>query len=145
MVRWSIHHCLPESTCPLSGGPRGWGKGFLPRQILRNGRELVAQGWAQSAHARDRDGRPVHPWSADARSWSVLGAIVCGDETHRGRVPIGRLAEAVILFASTMNTSSLNDWNDKSERTRADVLAAFDAAIASTMQRGEGLVRHSSA
>jgi hypothetical protein len=87
----------------------------------------------------------VHPWSADARSWSVLGAIVCGDETHQGRVPIGRLAEAVILFASTLNARSLNDWNDKSDRTRADVLAAFDAAIVSTLQRGEGQVRNNSA
>jgi tRNA A37 threonylcarbamoyladenosine synthetase subunit TsaC/SUA5/YrdC len=70
---------------------------------------------------------------------------VCGDETHQGRVPIGRLAEAVILFASTLNARSLNDWNDKSDRTRADVLAAFDAAIASTLQRGEGQVRNNSA
>jgi hypothetical protein len=87
----------------------------------------------------------VHPWSTNARSWSILGAIICGDETHQGRVPMGRLADAAILIASTVNASSLNDWNDKSDRTRADVLAAFDAAIAATMQRGEGQVRHNSA
>jgi hypothetical protein len=51
----------------------------------------------------------------------------------------------VILFASAVDTSSLNAWNDKSERTHADVLAAFDAAIAAIPQRGEGQVRHDSA
>ena len=49
-----------------------------------NGRELVAQGWSQGADARDSDQQPVHPWSSEARSWSVLGAIVCGDATRQG-------------------------------------------------------------
>jgi hypothetical protein len=87
----------------------------------------------------------VHPWSAEARSWSVLGAIVCGDETRQGRVPIGLLAEAVMLLAASLDTASLNNWNDEPGRTQADALAGFDAAIASAAERPESLVRRSSA
>jgi hypothetical protein len=112
----------------------------VPLRVLWNARKLVAQGWTQGADARDRDGRPVHPWSSKARSWSTLGAIVCGDETHQGRVAIGSLAEAVVLVAAVVDASSLNDWNDESARTQADVLAAFDATIASDSERGEGRV-----
>jgi hypothetical protein len=117
----------------------------LPQAVLRNGRDLVAQGWTQGASARDREGTAVHPWSAQARSWSVLGAIVCGDETRQGRVPIGQLAEAVMLFAASLDTASLNNWNDAPGRTQADALAGFDAAIASAAERPESQVRHSSA
>jgi hypothetical protein len=83
----------------------------------------------------------VHPWSSEARSWSILGAIVCGDETHQGRVPVGRIAEAVMQVGSALEVSSLNKWNDEPLRTRADALAAIDAAIASSTERGEGRVR----
>jgi hypothetical protein len=82
----------------------------------------------------------VHPWSSDARSWSILGAIVCGDETHQGRVPIGRIAEAVMRMGSILDTSSLNRWNDEPLRTQADALAALDAAVASSTVSGEGRI-----
>ena len=117
----------------------------MSEAVLENGRGLVAQGWTQGASARDREGQAVHPLSADARSWSILGAIVCGDQTHQGRVPIDRLADAVMLVAGGLDTASLNDWNDKPGRTQADALAAFDAAIASAAERRESQVRRSTA
>jgi hypothetical protein len=110
-----------------------------------NGRELVAQGWSQGADARDIDQQPVHPWSSEARSWSVLGAIICGDSTHQGRVPIDRLAEATVLLADAVDTPSLSKWNDKPGRTQAEALAAFDAALASAAERPESQVQDSSA
>jgi hypothetical protein len=115
----------------------------LARAILENGRDLVAQGWTQGAYARDRAGDPVHPWNAQARAWSVMGAIVCGDETHQGRVPMGMLADAVIAVGAVLDTASLDDWNDMPGRTQADALAAFDAAIASVAERPESQVRSS--
>ena len=117
----------------------------MARQILMNGRELVAQGWSQGADARDMDQRPVHPWSSEARSWSVLGAIICGDSTRQGRVPIDRLAEAAVLLAGAVDTASLSKWNDQPGRTQAEALAAFDAALASAAERPESQVRDSSA
>jgi hypothetical protein len=117
----------------------------LHQAVLQNGRDLIVQGWTQGASARNRDGRPVHPWSGDARSWSVLGAVICGDETHQGRVPIGLLADAVMALAGSLGTASLNDWNDEPGRTQADALAGFDAAIASAAERPESRVRRSSA
>ena len=116
----------------------------LAREVLENGRELVAQGWSQGADARDSDHDPVHPWSSEARSWSVLGAIVCGDETRRGRVPIDQLATAAILLAHAVDTPSLSKWNDQPGRTQAEALAAFDAALASAAERPESQVRDSS-
>jgi hypothetical protein len=116
----------------------------LAREVLENGRELVAQGWSQGAEARDSDQNAVHPWSSEARSWSVLGAIVCGDETRRGRVPIDQLATAAILLAHSVDTPSLSKWNDQPGRTQAEALAAFDAALASAAERPESQVRDSS-
>jgi Domain of unknown function (DUF1905) len=141
VLRWVLSTAAsPGRLLPLSDGPRGRERGFLRLRVLWNARKLVAQGWTQGADARDRDGRPVHPWSPNARSWSMLGAIVCGDETHQGRVALGSLAEAVVIVASAVDASSLNDWNDESVRTQADVLAAFDATIASNSEGGEGRV-----
>jgi hypothetical protein len=110
-----------------------------------NGRELVAQGSSQGADARDIDQQPVHPWSSEARSWSVPGAIICGDSTHQGRVPIDRLAEATVLLAGSVDGTSLSTWNDQPGRTQAEALAAFDAALASAAERPESQVQDSSA
>jgi hypothetical protein len=126
-------------------GPGRRGKSFLPAAILRNGRDLVATGWTSGADARTLKGQAVHPWSVDATSWSVLGALVCGDEARQGRVPIDRIATAVVLLASTLGTASLVGWNEEPGRTQADAVAAFDAAIASAAERPESLVRRSSA
>jgi hypothetical protein len=117
----------------------------LSQAILENGRALVAQGWTQGASARDREGNAVHPWSADARSWSILGAIICGDESHQGRTGIGQLAETVMEVADAIGTASLNRWNDEPGRTQEDALAAFDAATASAAPRPESQVRRSTA
>jgi len=110
-----------------------------------NGRDLVVQGWSQGADARDSDQNPVHPWSSEARSWSILGSIVCGDETRRGRVPIDQLACAAILLAHAVDTPSLSKWNDQPGRTQAQAVAAFDAALASAAERPESQVQDSSA
>ena len=110
-----------------------------------NGRELVAQGWSQGADARDAAQMPVHPWSSEARSWSVLGAIICGDETRKGRVPIDQLARAAVVLAGTLDTPSLSKWNDQPGRTQAEAVAAFDAALASAAERPESQVQDSSA
>jgi hypothetical protein len=102
----------------------------------------VVQGWTQGADARDEEQNPVHPWSAEARSWSLLGAVICGDDAHEGRVPIDRLAAAAVLLSQVLETQSLSRWNDEPGRTQADALAAFDAALASAAERPESQVRH---
>jgi hypothetical protein len=109
-----------------------------------DGRELVARGWTQGADARDADQRPVHAWSAEARSWSVLGAMICGDASRPGQVPIDQLASAAVLLAGAVETSSLSKWNDEPGRTQAEAIAAFNAALASAAERPESQVRHSS-
>lgn len=121
------------------------GKSFLPETILMNGRDLVASAWTNGADARDKHGLPVHPWGADATSWSVLGALICGEESRHGQVSIERLATAAVILAGAATTASLVKWNDAPGRTQADAVAAYDAAIASAAERPESLVRRSSA
>ena len=117
---------------------------FLPLEVLRNGRDLVIQGWTQGADARDAEQNPVPAWSAQARSWSVLGAVICGDDTHLGRVAIDRLAGAAVLLSRALDAPSLSKWNDQPGRTQADAVAAFDAALASAAERPESQVRRAS-
>jgi hypothetical protein len=116
----------------------------LPQEVLRNGRDLVVQGWTQGADARDAEQTPVHPWSAEARSWSVLGAVICGDDSHEGQVPIDRLAAAAVHLSRAIEAQSLSRWNDEPGRTQADAVAAFDAALASAAERPESQVRRAS-
>jgi hypothetical protein len=129
----------------ISGAHGKRGKSvLLAREVLMNGRDLVVQGWSQGADARDSDQDPVHPWSSEARSWSVLGAIICGDEMRKGRVPIDQLASAAVMLAGALDTPSLTKWNDQPGRTQAQAVAAFDAALASAAERPESQVQDSS-
>ena len=63
----------------MTGPPNlSWLSRFQPgaEHILMRAHELVAYGWCQGADARDQRDGPVPPWSEEARSWSLLGALV---------------------------------------------------------------------
>jgi hypothetical protein len=100
---------------------------------------LVAWGWCQGAHARDRRGIEVPAWSSEARAWSLLGALLASWHRHEagaldGNV-VAHLAEAEALGGATevlgeaVGTASLEQWNDHPQRTSADVLKALDRAL----------------
>ena len=44
--------------------------------MVSEARRLVESGWCQGAHARDGAGLEVPSWSEEARSWSLLGALL---------------------------------------------------------------------
>lgn len=75
-------------------------------EILRGARELIARpgGWTQGSAARDDEGLPVG-WDHDLWS-SAMEAL-----------------EDVVRM-------SVSEWNDMRSRTQAEVVAAFDRAIA---------------
>jgi hypothetical protein len=99
--------------------------------LLRRARELISSGWTQGADARAADGTPLDPWSAEAASWSLLGALVAaleqGEAQDQG-LPLTELALALDALAGFVDDDSLARWNDAPERTLAHVASALAAA-----------------
>lgn len=114
---------------------RGAGRNVTAKEILVGARDLVRQGWCQGVDARDGRDERCAPWSRDARAWSVLGALVASegegpDVRAHSSASLAELGQAVALLAEAAGTRSLQAWNDEPERTRDDVIAAFERALA---------------
>jgi hypothetical protein len=97
-------------------------------EVLQRCRDLVASGWCRDADARDASGREVDPSSAEAREWSVLGALA---RVAGARATLFEVERAVVSFGRVTGTRSLRAWNDARGRTQVQVVAAFDQALAS--------------
>jgi len=102
-------------------------------EILRRAHDLVAFGWCQRADARDAGYRPVQPWSSQACSWSLLGALVAALDAPGEAIPespelIAELRLALVAVSETLTAWSLEDWNDATERTQAEVIDTLAAA-----------------
>src|SRR5579884_3798554 len=96
--------------------------------MLDDARALVARGWCQRADARRRDGAVTKPWCDDAVAWSVLGALVaCLERRTDAGSPfaISDLALACTFLAETIDSDSLEGWNDAADRTHGAVLDAL--------------------
>jgi hypothetical protein len=107
--------------------------------MLSEARRLVATGWCQGAHARNGAGREVSSWSAEARSWSLLGALLTSWHRQDSQIDedvITHLADAHALGEATevlgevVGTASLERWNDDRRRNQAEVIAAMERALA---------------
>jgi hypothetical protein len=99
-------------------------------QILVRARQLVAFGWCQGSDACDAQGAPVPPWSEEASSWSLLGALVAAVDlpSEPDAVTLRPLRRALAALAEVVEEPLLAVWNDKPARTQAQVLATLDAA-----------------
>ena len=80
--------------------------------------------WTRGEFARDLGGKVVGGASAHAVCWCAYGAIqaVAHESTLR--------EDAEDAIASQVPSGYVADFNDAPETTHADVLAAFDRAIA---------------
>lgn len=94
-------------------------------EVLRAARAKIERGWCQGAIARTSRGDAVFHDSPTARSWCVAGAIRCITIND----PAARAA-ADAEVARAVGSSYIGDWNDERGRTKEQVLAAFDGAIA---------------
>ena len=108
--------------------------------MVSEARRLVKRGWCQGAHARDKAGREVPSWSEEARSWSLLGALLSSwhrQDSQAAPDVVAHLADAHALGEATevvgqvVGTAALDRWNDHAERTRKEVVAALDGALRS--------------
>lgn len=93
-------------------------------RVLREARKLIErpEGWVKGRDALDRDGNSVYAYSRDACAFCAVGAIMRSCDARWGRV--------VSAVKSANGIDALWSWNDAPERTHAEVLAAFDRAIA---------------
>ena len=88
--------------------------------------------WTIGAYNKDADGMDfVNP--ADAVAWCAEGAVweacrpICGGEIVGG--------DALALLTEAIHNEHVPIWNDAATTTHADVLAAFDRAIAIARER----------
>jgi hypothetical protein len=106
--------------------------------MVREARRLVMSGWCQGAHARDGAGIEVPSWSDEARSWSLLGALLTSwhrQDSQKDANVVAHLADAHALGEATevlgevVGTAALDRWNDAAKRTQTEVAAAMDRAL----------------
>jgi hypothetical protein len=95
-------------------------------RILREARALVEKGWTQGARARMANGIAIDPGDPNAACWCPFGAIEKAEVTSAFCVATG---EPMKLLKSAVGDWPPK-WNDRHGRTQAEVLAAFDRAIA---------------
>jgi hypothetical protein len=106
--------------------------------MLMEARGLLLRGWCQDAQARNERGSIVPPWSDEAASWSLLGAVLATWEWHDEPLDVdfvahsaeaSTLGDATRALVAATGSQSLEDWNDAFERRRGDVIAAVDEAL----------------
>jgi hypothetical protein len=106
--------------------------------MLQEARGRLLRGWSRGAQARDPQGRVVLPWSDDAASWSLLGALLAAWNRQDGqeeadfvahRADALGLGEAMEALSNATGTSALDRWNDSDRRNHTEVLGAVDRAV----------------
>lgn len=105
------------------------------------------EAWTQGSAAKDMNGVPRLPLEFHACQWCMLGALAAAAEEARHR-PDGsvlpwraaheaqdtawlHLSDTVRYWDGQIVRYTVADFNDARHRKHADVLAAFDKAIAS--------------
>jgi hypothetical protein len=106
--------------------------------MLTEARGLLVRGWSQRAQARDGTGEVVLAWSEDARSWSLLGALLASWHSHNGRrdatfvahgLDARALGDATQVIGDVTGTASIEGSNDDPARTLDEVIATIDRAL----------------
>jgi hypothetical protein len=107
--------------------------------MLSEARGLLLRGWSRAAQARDRTGSEVPAWSENARSWSLLGALLAswhrqhGETTELDFVAHGfdarALGDATEALGDVTGTASIERWNDDPHRSLAEVIETVDRAV----------------
>lgn len=97
--------------------------------------------WTQDTHARRSDDSSCSPIDKEATCWCTVGAIL---KINNAWPPVQQVWELPAIIALTNELVARKSghgrvtmWNDDANRTQAQVLQLFDAAIA-TMERENG-------
>lgn len=113
--------------------------------MLSEARGLLLRGWSRDAQARDDTGSAVPAWREDARSWSLLGALLASwHRQHEATIELDfvahgfdarALGDATEALGDVTGTASIEGWNDDPQRTLAEVIAMIDHAVESLAHR----------
>lgn len=97
-------------------------------EILRGARELlsVRKRWTKGVYARDAFCVRVNSGNPSAVSWCLRGAI----NKVSGKHDRDQTAASSLLEGLLPDGLSIADWQDRPERTHAEVLDVLDRAIA---------------
>ena len=87
-------------------------------------RDLVSTGWIRNVFAADKDGEEVGVRDKGACQWCLIGAIMAATDNPN---PFGYFQ--VFRNANPQCGEWLATWNDKPERTKEEVVQAFDNVI----------------
>jgi hypothetical protein len=101
---------------------------MTPQRILIAARGKIETSWTQHAAAKNADGDRVAASSAEACSFCSAGALdsVCISLSEH----YSQYVQAFSHLRQAAGAASVIEWNDDPKRTKAEVLAAFDKAIA---------------
>jgi hypothetical protein len=116
-------------------------------EVLTNARKLVEAGWCTGAFAKDANGHNCF-YNAEkiAVEYDMLGAIgmstwakdphsIQYDEGQKAKQKAHDAIGAVLLTKGTEKSMAI--WNDRSGRTKEEVLAVFDETIAAALKTEE--------
>lgn len=98
-------------------------------QDLEAARAKIVQGWTQGGNAEDARGYNVAPHDDSAVRWCARGAILSVTKPACWSYESGRYIAAIEAFRDCAG-STVIDYNDDDKRTKKEVLAVFDKAIA---------------
>lgn len=95
-------------------------------EILRKAKALIdtPEKWTIFAEARDKYGERVYARESFACKFCAEGAIYAAGGY------LGDDRDEAILFRKVIGQTSIFGWNDEDGRTHAEVMEAFDKAIA---------------
>ena len=92
---------------------------------LKAARQLIEQGWCKGVFAQNNHYLPVDCKSEEACRFCALGAL--------RRVSYWFDLRSEQALAEALGTHKIGEWNDDPARTKEDVLAVYDKAIAAAV------------
>ena len=106
------------------------------RDIFTDAKSKCETGWCQHHYARNERGEEINVNAATAVCWCADGAILAAIREQHTIHELIHYSDAITEFESNgiepagRRTIPITIWNDHPDRTQAEVVAAFERAIA---------------
>lgn len=109
-------------------------------EVLKRAREKLDAGWTQGAYARDESGKVVDFVDPLAKSFCLIGAYrsAAVEMLNASKTGWWQDTEPGRFIVAKIGTESGVLWNDRSERTKEEVLELLDQTIANALEQ-EGI------
>lgn len=98
--------------------------------MLRQARSFIERGWTQRYYAVDEHGEKAWACGSDAARWCIRGAVIASAAEREDFTIRHKVYSYLVQGSGNEHEDSITSWNDDPNRTKEEVLAAFDRAIA---------------